>query len=343
MSSPFKKGDFVSFLAPMQDITDAGFMRIVAEFGAPDFFMAEYFRIHEYSNIDPYVMQAVLSKPAGKNVSAQFIGEDEFYIQKAIDILLQNPQITMLDLNVGCPAPKIYKKNVGGGLLRDPKKIASILKVMRENWDRCLSVKMRLGFENSDNFEEILKVVLDSGVDFITVHGRTVKQLYRGAPDYKKIALAAEISSVPVIANGDIDSAEKAFEIRNTTKCSGVMSGRHAVRNPWIFRQIKERLNNKSVFEPTLEDVRIYVQKLWQNIQDYAPRMKFADSRLKKFLNFIAVGVDSEGKFLYEMRRARGIENLLKVCDTHLCGENATKKFNCLGFENLCARPNHEK
>ena len=249
----------------------------------------------------------------------------------------------MLDLNVGCPAPKIYKKNVGGGLLRDPKKIASILKAMRENWHRCLSVKMRLGFENADNFAEILKVVLDSGVDFITIHGRTVKQLYRGTTDYQKIAYAAEIANIPVIANGDIDCAEKAFEIQQTTKCSGVMSGRHAVRNPWIFRQIKERLNGEEVFAPTLSDVRIYIERLWQNIQDYAPRMKFADSRLKKFLNFIAVGVDCEGVFLREMRRARGIDNLLKVCDTHLCGTNANKKFNCLGYENLCARPNHEK
>ncbi len=343
MGAPFKKGDFVTFLAPMQDITDAGFMAIIAEFGTPDFFMAEYFRIHEYFYIDPYVLEAVLSRPAGKHVAAQFIGEDEYYICKGIEELSKYEQIDMLDLNVGCPAPKIYKKNVGGGLLRTPKKIESILKVMRESWDRCLSVKMRLGFENDAQFEEVLKIVLDSGVDFVTVHGRSVCQLYRGEACYEKIMSASTETEVPIIVNGDINTAEKALEIRKKSQCAGVMSGRHAVRNPWIFRQINEKLKGKEVFEPTLADVRIYVDKLWQNICHYAPRIKYADSRLKKFLNFVGVGVDKDGKFLYEMRRAKGIDELMRVCDSYLLGPHANKKFNCLGYENLCSRPNHEK
>ncbi len=343
MSAPFKKGDFVSFLAPMQDITDAGFMEIVASYGAPDFFMAEYFRVHEYFYLGPYVLEAVLSRPAGRKVAAQFIGEDEYYICKAIEALSEHSQIDMLDLNIGCPAPKIYRKNVGGGLLRDPKKIASILKTMRANWGKTLSAKMRLGFENSDNFAELLKVVVDEGVDFVTVHGRTVRQLYRGLPDYEKIAFASENVSVPVIANGDIDNPQKAEFFRDCTKCAGIMSGRHVVRNPWLFRQIKERLAGKDVFEPTLQDVRGYADKLWQNICRYAPRIKYADSRLKKFLNFVGVGVDSEGVFLHEMRRAQGISELMDICDKHLLGANASKKFNCAGYENLCSRPNHEK
>ncbi len=343
MSAPFEKGDFVTFLAPMQDITDAGFMDIVASYGAPDFFMAEYFRVHEYFYLDPYVLEAVLARPSGCKVSAQFIGEDEYYICKAIEALSEHAQIDMLDLNIGCPAPKIYRKNVGGGLLRDPKKIASILKTMRANWGKSLSAKMRLGFENSDNFTDLLKVILDEGVDFVTVHGRTVHQLYRGVPDYEKIALGAELASVPVIANGDIDNVQKAKYFKENTKCSGVMSGRSVVRNPWLFRQIKEGVAGKEVFEPTLQDIRGYVDKLWANICYYAPRIKFADSRLKKFLNFVGVGVDSEGAFLYEMRRAQGISELMKVCDRHLLGENASKKFNCAGYENLCSRPNHEK
>ena len=339
---PFAKGDFVSFLAPMQDITDAGFMRIVASCGAPDFFMAEYFRIHEYYCLDSDVLKAVLSRPAGKTVAAQFIGEDEYYIEKAIDELSQYPQITMLDLNIGCPAPKIYRKNVGGGLLRDAKKIESILKTMRAKWRGCLSAKMRLGFDSSDGFLDIFKTVADCGVDFITVHGRTVRQLYRGGVDYQKIARAAEISPVPVIANGDISTAEKAVEIAKTTKCGGVMIGRHAVRNPWIFLQISQLLRGESAFEPTLADLRKYIDALAANILEQSPKIKHGDSRLKKFLNFAAVGVDSAGDFLRKMRRAEGMDELLRVCDECLLGENAQRKFNCGGYDNLCARPNHE-
>lgn len=342
MSAPFSKGDFVSFLAPMQDITDAGFMDIIAGFGAPDFFMAEYFRVHEYFYLEPSVLEAVLRRPAGRGVVAQFIGEDEYYIERAIDELARYPQVEMLDLNLGCPAPKIYKKNVGGGLLRDPKKIESILRVMRERWRGVLSVKMRLGFEDDSRFFELFRLVCDCGADFVTVHGRTVRQLYRGRADYGRIFEAAESSPVPVIVNGDVDSADVALEIRAKSKCAGVMSGRPAVRNPWIFRQIREALDGRKIFEPTLEDVRVYVEKLRKNIEARAAQMKFPDSRLKKFLNFAGTGVDPEGEFLYKMRRSRGMKELLKVCDEFLLGENAAKKFNCAGFANLCARPNHE-
>lgn len=343
MSAPFAKGDFVTFLAPMQDISDVGFMNIVASCGAPDFFAAEYFRIHEYFNFDEFVLEAVRSRPAGSRVVAQFIGCDEFYIARAAERLRAYPEVEMLDLNLGCPAPKIYKKNAGGGLLRDPKKVESILKTMRSAWDRCLSVKMRLGFESDEEFPDLFKLVCDCGADFVTVHGRTVKQLYRGRADYAKIARAAASADIPVIVNGDVDCAETAAEIRAETACSGVMSGRGAVRNPWIFRQIREKLAGLPVFAPTLLDVRWYVEMLCENIKRYSPRIKHADSRLKKFLNFIAVGVDENGEFLAQMRRAEGIDALLRVCDAHLAGKNSAEKFNCAGYQNLCARPNCEQ
>lgn len=342
MSAPFSRADFPSFLAPMQDITDAGFMSIIASYGPPDFFAAQYFRIHCQYCFDRHILEAIFSRPGGKKVVAQFIGEDEGYIRDACLALSETGNIDMLDLNIGCPAPKIYKKNVGGGLLRERGKIASILKVMRQNWQGCLSAKMRLGFDSADGFLDTFKTVIDSGVDYITVHGRTVRQLYRGGADIQAIADAAEISPVPVVANGDISTAEKAMEIFKNTKCSGVMIGRHAVRNPWIFRQINQLKAGEKVFEPTLADVRGYVDKLYGNIKSLNSNIRHKDSRLKKFLNFVAVGVDPEGRFLGGMRRAQGIDQLLKVCDAHLLGSNADKKFNCGGYKTLVARPNHE-
>lgn len=331
----------VSAFAPMQDISSLSFMNILAQYGAPDIFFAEYFRVHEFSKPDVYTLRTVRAKPAGKQVVAQFIGENIFDIKRSIEQIKKYPEIRCLDLNLGCPAPKVYKKNVGGGLLKDPAKIREIILAMREAWDGTLSVKMRLGFENKDHFFEILEIVNSSGADFLTLHARTVKQLYRGEVDYQSIGQAVKFSKIPVIANGDLTSASKALEIAETTKAAGVMIGRSAVRNPWIFRQINELKNNKSMFEPTLEDVFDYTIRIYESILEDHESIKNIDSRMKKFLNFIGVSVDSEGLFLNEMRHTRNMDELMRVCEKHLLG-NRFKPYADEPYPKLCSRPNHE-
>lgn len=343
MSAPFGLNEKVTFLAPMQDITDRGFIEILCGRGAPDFCIAEYFRIHEYFELSPHILDTILNSPPETCVAAQFIGENVEHIKRAIEALKFYPQVRMLDLNLGCPAPKIYRKNVGGGLLRDVQKIMEIAKAIRQHWDGVFSVKMRIGFESSDDFGELLDAVCSASPDFITIHARTVKQLYRGKPDYGAVAYAVGRAGVPIIANGDISSAEKAMEVFKSTGCAGVMCGRHAVRNPWIFRQIKELASGREIYRPKLCDVREYIDDLLRNCLTLKDSIKHIDSRLKKFINFIATGVDERGEFLYHMRRARGLDDLLKVCDRYLLeGGNSDKPFALDAYPNLCSRPNHE-
>jgi len=324
----------------MQDITDAGFMEILEKRGSPDFAIAEYFRVHEFFEPDPHILDAILRAP--NRVCAQLLAGDESFAKRAVEKLLKYPAIKMLDVNLGCPAPKVYRKNVGGGLLRSPEKVASLLRAVRSVWGGIFSAKMRTGFDSDANFRELLSAVLESGVDFITVHARTVKALYKGEADYSKIALASRLAGeIPVVANGEISSAAKAAAVIARTGCAGVMCGRHAVRNPWIFRQIGDVLANREPFAPTLADVREYVGDLAENIR--RQDLKFADSRLKKFLNFIGTAVDPRGEFLRTMRRARGMDALLKVCDGFLlAGANASKPYPDEPYEGLCSRPNCE-
>ncbi|MBO7522175.1 MAG: tRNA-dihydrouridine synthase family protein, partial [Opitutales bacterium] len=249
--------------------------------------------------------------------------------------------IKYLDLNIGCPAPKVYRKNVGGGLLKEPKKIRSILKAMRENWGGFLSVKTRLGFDSADALEEIVGIINESGADFFTLHGRTVRQLYRGAADYGAIKKAVKLSKIPVIANGDLTSAKKALQVAEFTGARGVMIGRHAVRNPWIFRQIKELQEGREIFLPTLADAYEYAEKIHEHIIKSNPQIRCADGRMKKFLNFIGLGIDEGGAFLNEMRRAKGIANLFEVCKKHMLS-NPSKPFALEPYPSLCSRPNHE-
>lgn len=328
-------------LAPMQDITGADFMGLIYKMGAPDFFVTEYFRVHETATFDAPILQSLRADFGDVPLCVQFIGESEYHMQRCIAELEKYPHIKMLDLNLGCPAPKVYKKNVGGGLLRDLKKAASVIKAMRKAWPHTFSVKTRLGFENPNTMPEIVKIINAEGADFMTLHGRTVKQLYRGNVDYAAIAKAVELSDIPVIANGDITSAKFAFEVLKETGARGVMFGRQAVRNPWIFRQFHEIASGERQFEPKLLDVYNYVQSIYQNHIEKDSNIKYLDGRLKKFLNFIALGVDSDGSFLREMRLAQGIDALMEVCKNHLL-KNPERLFADEPFKNLCSRPNHE-
>ena len=149
-----------------------------------------------------------------------------------------------VDLNVGCPAPKIYKNHAGGGLLRNLDLLDSILGTLRDSIKvGTFSVKIRIGFDSFEPFERTIELVRKHGADLLTIHARTVAESYRGEPHYEFIQQAAKELDCPVYANGNITSAAKAKHVMETTGCAGVMIGRSAIRNPWIFRQTREVFN----------------------------------------------------------------------------------------------------
>src|SRR5204862_3552445 len=171
------------------------------------------------------------------------------------------------DLNLGCPAPKVYKKNVGGGLLREPGKVGEILGLLRSVVPGRFTVKMRIGFDDTANFDRLLALINEHRVDLLTVHGRTVKEMYRSEVHYDFIAHAVSRARCPVLANGNVTSAARAAAVLGETRAAGVMLGRHAIRNPWIFRQCREQLSGQPVTRLTLADVREYVDRLYRATQ----------------------------------------------------------------------------
>jgi tRNA-dihydrouridine synthase B len=330
-------------LAPMQDVTMKDFLLLVAGCGAPDYFFTEYYRVHEQSKIDENVRKSIVENATGRPIFAQIIGEDTDAMRRAARELLKLP-VAGIDLNLGCPAPKVFKKNVGGGLLRDPEKIDELLAALRdETAGAILSVKMRYGFADDRYFDTLLESIDRHGVDLVSLHARTVLQLYRGKPDYSAITKAVRVLQCPVLANGDLSSCDKVAEVLAQTGAHGAMIGRPAVRNPWIFRQCREKFAGESVFQPRLSDVRRYVDNLWIVTGGDALADKFHLPRMKKLLNFVGLGVDAEGGFLGEMRLTETRAELFAVCDKYLVfGGNDAKPFAPDALPNLVARPNHE-
>lgn len=332
----------------MQDVTTQPFMALVSRYGAPDFFVTEYFRVYAHARPEPHILESITENQTGRPVFAQIIGSDLEAIERMTTELLRYPWAG-IDLNLGCPVPKIYRKNVGGGLLRDLDTVARILELLRRVVPGLLTVKTRIGFDDNKPLSRINQLVNDHGVDMLTVHGRTVSMLYRGSTDYDSIARAVAQANVPVIANGDITSASKAAAVLCETGAAGIMVGRHAVRNPWIFRQINETLEGRPVFEPLLGHVREYIDDLFSIMEPSVGEIKdrrnvnLHVSRMKKYMNFIGQGVDAGGQFLYQIRRARTQSEFFRICDAFLVDNGqAELPYAREPYTGLVARPNHE-
>jgi tRNA-dihydrouridine synthase B len=320
-------------------------MRVMAHYGAPDYFFTEFLRVHAQSRPEKHIVRSIVENKTGRPVFAQLIGEEIPHMVRTVKDLLQYP-IAGIDLNMGCPAPKIYKKNVGGGLLRDPAKIDELIGALRDAVPGFFTVKMRIGFDSTENYLRILELINKHGVNLLSVHGRTVKEGYRSDVHYDFISLAAKTVRCPVLANGNVTSADKAAAVVAETGAAGVMIGRHAIRNPWIFRQCRERLSGgpaspRAVFQPTLADVREYIERLYRETQ--APGIPEAAhvAKMKKYLNFVGQSVDPEGEFLFGMRRAMTEADLFAVCDRHLLAEPG-KLFAIEPYAGVIARPNCE-
>lgn len=343
LPAPVAAGQPLTALAPMQDVTDLAFMRVIAHYGAPDFFFTEFFRVHAQSRPEKHILRSLTEHATGRPVFAQLIGENVPHLLRTARELLAFP-VAGIDLNLGCPAPKIYRKNVGGGLLRDPARIDAILGALRAAVPGLLTVKMRLGFDDTANFEPILELVNRHRIDLLTVHGRTVKEMYRGEVHYDLIARAVRGVRCPVLANGNVTSARRAAAIVSQTGAAGVMIGRHAIRNPWIFRQCREQFMPRTagVFQPTLADVREYIDRLYSATATPGGPERPQVARMKKYLNFVGQGVDPAGAFLHEMRRVQTAAELFATCDRHLLADPA-RWFAPEPYPGVVARPNREE
>ena len=333
-------GQPITALAPMQDVTTLPFMSVISEIGSPDYFFTEYFRVHVQSKLEKHILESITENRTERPVFAQMIGEHIEHLTRTTKDLLKH-DVAGIDLNMGCPAPTVYKKRCGGGLLREPEKVDKILGALRDAIPGLFTVKMRIGFEDTKNFESILNLINKHEIDLLSVHGRTVKEKYRSQVHYDFIKTAVELCDCPVLANGDVSSAQRSREILNYTGAAGVMIGRHAIRNPWIFSQIREYESTGHISRIPLQDVFQYVRSLYDTLKKPWITEKAHVNKMKKFLNFIGQGVDPDGQFIYQARRAQSEQELFEISDRFMLSGSNTY-FADEPYEGLVARPNCE-
>ena len=235
----------VYILAPLAGFTDLPFRSVVKKFGA-DLTVSEMLSSNALIHNSKKTLHMLKKSPLEDPYSVQISGSDIDVVRGAVEVLNQYDGIDIIDLNCGCPVPKVVGHGSGSSLLLNLPLMGSLIKTIKETSNKKqTSVKIRLGFEKKNHLD-IAKMVENSGADFLAVHGRTRAGKFKAAVDYDAIAEIKKAVSIPVVANGDIDSYEKAKWVLEHTGTDGVMIGRGAVGAPWIFHQLKSGSSNIS-------------------------------------------------------------------------------------------------
>lgn len=243
------------FLAPMAGVTDISFRGLCKEMGC-DLVYTEMVSAKAlyYESINTKELLRIEDKE--KPVAVQMFGRDPKIMAEVCESYFNKQEdICIMDINMGCPAPKIIKNGEGAALMKEPMLAEDIVKAVKRVSNKPVTVKFRMGFdENNINAVEFAKRLEYAGADAIAVHGRTRKQMYEGKANWDIIKQVKEAVCIPVIGNGDVFTPDDAVRLKEVSNCDGIMIARGSMGNPWIFKQIKRKFEGKEILKITAEE-----------------------------------------------------------------------------------------
>lgn len=305
------------FLAPLAGVSDASFRILASQMGA-DLTFTEMvsakglFYKNENTSYITYI-----DKRESK-VGLQIFGRDEFIIKDVIQKNLnKRNDIYQIDLNLGCPAPKIVKNHEGSYLLKDPKKIKSIVSTMVENSKVPISVKIRLGFdEKNKNFLEVSDAIVEAGAYMITLHARTKEMFYSGKADWEKIKILKNHVPIKVVGNGDVKSVEDYVRMYEQTGVDAVAIGRYALGNPFVFKQIKDYNKTGKYTTPTFNEVIDVIKKHYKLELEFKDK-KIAIREMRKNILWYLKGFHDSNKVKNKINSLTDINEIFKILDEY--------------------------
>lgn len=318
-----------TMLAPMEGVSHAEFRALMAEKPGLGIVCTEFVRVSA-SPVSQEALASTVVKAPGLPLSVQVMGNDADKMAEAAGIVAR-AGAEVVDINLGCPMPRIVRKGVGAAMLKDRDLLRRVLVAMREATPVLLSAKIRAGFDDANDVVSIAKLVEECGVDFLIVHPRRRCDFYEGVADWRIVRVLKEALAIPVVGNGDVWYAADAIRMQMETGCDAVMIGRPAMRNPWIFEQAKALREGREPIAPSGDDLLAFIEHVRRRYVAAFGSRKEPVGRMKELLRFLlralpdeATGPKGLSALTSQVCREQTLEGMMRLIEARLAGLPAT-------------------
>ena len=305
------------FLSPMAGVTDLPF-RLICKEQDCGMLYTEMVNAKALCYDDQNTKKMLKIEEEEHPVAIQIFGSDPEYMGGAAKILNSYPN-EILDINMGCPAPKVVKNGDGSALLKNPELAAKVLKAVVGNSEKPVTLKIRKGWDDTCiNAVEIAKIAEDCGISAIAIHGRTREQYYSGKADWDVIRQVKENVSIPVIGNGDVFEVEDAINMLNQTNCDAIMIGRGAQGNPWIFKRINHYMQTGEILPgPTLEEkINTAKKHLKLAVEEHGEYV--AVREMRKHIAWYLKGLRNSARVRDEINKIESYEEVVNKLESYM-------------------------
>ncbi|MEL1035908.1 tRNA dihydrouridine synthase DusB [Clostridioides difficile] len=305
------------FLSPMAGVTDLPFRLICKEQGC-GLLYTEMINGKALCYDDENTKKMLKIEEEEHPVAVQIFGSEPEFMGRAAEIM-NDYSNEILDINMGCPAPKVVKNGDGSALMKNPKLAEEVLRAVVKNSKKPVTLKIRKGWDdNSVNAVEIAKIAEDCGISALAIHGRTREQFYTGKADWDIIAEIKKNLSIPVIGNGDVFTIEDSINMLDKTGCDAIMIGRGAQGNPWIFRRINHYMNTGEILpEPTLnEKISTAIKHLKLAVEEHGEYV--AVREMRKHIAWYLKGLRNSAKLRDEINKIEDYQEVVSKLEYYM-------------------------
>ena len=301
-------------LAPLAGVTDMPFRAICMEYGA-GLMTTEMISAKGLYYNNEATKELMSLHPDEKNTGIQIFGSEAHVLSEAVKRYCNESDFAFIDINMGCPVRKIVSNGDGSALLSDEKKMAEVAEAVVQSSDKPVSAKIRIGISDADiNCVRTVRILQDCGVAAITIHGRTRTQMYAGKANLDEIANAVSVAEIPIIGNGDVTDTASYLRMKETG-CAGVMIGRAAMGNPFIFSEIREELRTGTHFPKSDKEKLTVALRHFQNLLDFKNEY-LACTEFRKHLSWYTKGMPNSAKLRNQINLVQTTTDMIALIES---------------------------